>query len=390
MSNMRKLRRVVIKEELVALTGDPIEALILNQFIYWTEHMYGYDKYILEEKKRYENEGQELNIQLTHGWIYKRAEDIADEIMFPMSKPTARKHMANLIEKGYLSERDNPSLRWDKTKQYRVNMKKVYNDLTAMGYPFDGWTIDEKTKTEDSEPAEEGHSNNDKISGTAEGKNEYISKLKKLTSEKPALASINTSKTPENPKLKILTSEEENFPSELNNLTAIPEIKHKDYSQDYTTTTAVVVAEKSNLASDIAIIAKEEGKNQAISGESGVETKPDKLASKLKKDIDAATGGSIAPDAVRRLLVSCGEEQIQHYITNFDKFRQSHDINNAVGFFIKAVEERYPLPVSSAKKNQWNNFEQRDNDFQSIEKAIQERNRQRFSLWKDKIPRLDL
>jgi hypothetical protein len=386
---MRKLKRVVIKEELVAITGDPIEAIILNQFIYWSERVYDYDKYMAEEKERYKNEGLEINTPLTHGWIYKRAEDMAEEIMFPMSKPTMRKHITNLIQKGYLNERDNPELRWDKTKQYRVNMIKVYNDLTALGYPFDGWTVEE-TKTEDSEPAEEGYNDNDKISGTAEGKNEYISKLKKLTSEKPALASTNTSKTPENPKLKILTSEEENFPSELNNLTAIPEIKHKDYSQDYTTTTAVVVAEKSNLASDIAIITKEEGENQAISGESGVETKTDKLASKLKNDIDAATGGSIALDAVNRLLARCGESQIRYYITNFDKFRQSQDINNAAGFFIKAVEERYPLPASSRKKNQWNNFEQRTNDFQSIEKAIQERNRQRFSLWKDKTPRLDL
>lgn len=33
---MTKLKRVVIKQELVELTGDYRAALILNQFIYWT------------------------------------------------------------------------------------------------------------------------------------------------------------------------------------------------------------------------------------------------------------------------------------------------------------------------------------------------------------------
>ena len=46
---MKKLKRAVIKEELVELTGDFRPALILNQFIYWIERMYDTDKYILEE-----------------------------------------------------------------------------------------------------------------------------------------------------------------------------------------------------------------------------------------------------------------------------------------------------------------------------------------------------
>ena len=45
---MTKLKRVVIKQELVELTGDYRAALILNQFIYWTERMRDTDKYIRE------------------------------------------------------------------------------------------------------------------------------------------------------------------------------------------------------------------------------------------------------------------------------------------------------------------------------------------------------
>ena len=48
---MNKLKRVVIKQELVELTGDYRPALILNQFIYWTERMKDTDKYIPPPKK---------------------------------------------------------------------------------------------------------------------------------------------------------------------------------------------------------------------------------------------------------------------------------------------------------------------------------------------------
>ena len=44
MSEPKKLKRVVIKEELFALTGDFKEAIILNQFIYWSERIRDFDK----------------------------------------------------------------------------------------------------------------------------------------------------------------------------------------------------------------------------------------------------------------------------------------------------------------------------------------------------------
>jgi len=50
-SSMR-LKRVVIKEELVALTGDYIKAILLNQFLYWSERVEDFDLFILEEQQR--------------------------------------------------------------------------------------------------------------------------------------------------------------------------------------------------------------------------------------------------------------------------------------------------------------------------------------------------
>ena len=88
---MKPLKRVVIKEEVVALTGDFRPALILNQFIYWIERMYDTDKYIKEEKERALKEDMEINIIESKGWIYKTAEELNDELMIGMSIPTIRK-----------------------------------------------------------------------------------------------------------------------------------------------------------------------------------------------------------------------------------------------------------------------------------------------------------
>ena len=84
---MKPLKRVVIKEELVELTGDFRPALILNQFIYCIEKMYDTDKYILEEKERALKHDMEVSIDESKGWVYKTAEELNEELILePTSK----------------------------------------------------------------------------------------------------------------------------------------------------------------------------------------------------------------------------------------------------------------------------------------------------------------
>ena len=66
---LKKLNRVVIKEELVQLTGDFKLAIILNQMIYWSERVKDFDKFIAEEKQRYEREDKASDLELQNGWI---------------------------------------------------------------------------------------------------------------------------------------------------------------------------------------------------------------------------------------------------------------------------------------------------------------------------------
>ncbi|MCX7748715.1 MAG: hypothetical protein N2645_17790 [Clostridia bacterium] len=137
---MERLKRVVIKEEFVALTGNMIDAVLLNQFIYWSERIKDFDKFIIEEKNRALDGGASL--ELLNGWFYKKADELAEETMTGLAPNNIRKHVQKLIQNGWIEERDNPVNRWDKVKQYRVNLVKVYRDLLEIGYVLQDYRVD--------------------------------------------------------------------------------------------------------------------------------------------------------------------------------------------------------------------------------------------------------
>ena len=138
---MSKLLRVVIKEELVKLTGDFKGALILNQLIYWSERMKDTDKWINEENERALKGGIELGVEESNGWIYKKAEELAEETMIGISPQTVRRTMKSLIERGFIQERRNPKYKWDKMMQYRVDLVKVQTELYKLGYSLEGYKL---------------------------------------------------------------------------------------------------------------------------------------------------------------------------------------------------------------------------------------------------------
>ena len=147
---LQKLKRVVIKEELVVLTGDIFKAVILNQFLYWSERVKDFDKFISEEKVRAERHGENVVIDLQNGWIYKTAEELVEETMLGVSAVTMRSHIKKLVDMGYLLERTNPLYKWDKTKQYRVELNKIEAGLQEIGYFLQGYKTE--TKIISSEP----------------------------------------------------------------------------------------------------------------------------------------------------------------------------------------------------------------------------------------------
>ena len=79
---------------------------------------------------------------MVYGWVYKTAEELSSETMLNLAPNTIRRHLKELVEKGYLLERSNPKYKWDRTLQYRVDLLKVQTDLMALGYPLEGYSVE--------------------------------------------------------------------------------------------------------------------------------------------------------------------------------------------------------------------------------------------------------
>ena len=125
-----ELKVAVIRQELVELTGCYKKAIILNQFIYWHSRTKDYDKFLKEEQER----GAGKDLELRAGWIYKSAEELAEETMLDLKPSNMRKHIRSLVDEEWLQERRNPKYRFDRTLQYRINSQKIINELQKLGY----------------------------------------------------------------------------------------------------------------------------------------------------------------------------------------------------------------------------------------------------------------
>lgn len=132
----RRLKRAVIKEEFVELTGNHIAALILNQMLYWTERVEDFDRFLLETQLRQRN----IDIELQGGWIYKNTKELSEELMVGLSHQSIRRYLQALIDAGFLQERNNPLNGWDRTMQYRVDIVAIVKALDKLGYALEGYT----------------------------------------------------------------------------------------------------------------------------------------------------------------------------------------------------------------------------------------------------------
>jgi DNA-binding MarR family transcriptional regulator len=145
---VRKLRRVVIKEELVALTGDPIKAIILNQALYWTEIIYEADQDKIQQIESLKKIGEseragKMTRELRHGWFWKSAEELTEEIMIS-TRATVDRKLRELVKEGYIMSRKNPTNKMDRTNHYRANIEFIQSELEKLGYALEGYPLSKK------------------------------------------------------------------------------------------------------------------------------------------------------------------------------------------------------------------------------------------------------
>ena len=134
----RKLRRVVIREEYIALTGNYVRAVLLHQLEFRQKCAFDVDRYVAEEGERLAQDGVNANILPANGWFYKKAAELAKETMLGLDETTIRRHVKYFVGRGWIDERHNPKKRWDRTMQYRLNLVKIKADLVVRQSEVEG------------------------------------------------------------------------------------------------------------------------------------------------------------------------------------------------------------------------------------------------------------
>lgn len=136
---VRKLGKMVLREEFFAITGCLEDAMILNQMCYWSERVKDIDKFLEEE---YTMLVDHVPI-LAHGWIYKSASELTEEMFGAISEKTMNRVLERLVKNNFLRRRvnPNPKYRFDKTYQYRVNFVEILLKLQSKNMPLSGYQI---------------------------------------------------------------------------------------------------------------------------------------------------------------------------------------------------------------------------------------------------------
>ena len=137
----KKIKKSVIREDLLAITGDYRKAVILNQFIYWSERVADADKFIEKENEIARNNGENER-ELFFGWIYKTADELSEEVMLGLSASQIRRYINDLVSMGFVDKRTNPKYKRDRTMQYRVNLVNIAKELKKNGYPLSDYKIE--------------------------------------------------------------------------------------------------------------------------------------------------------------------------------------------------------------------------------------------------------
>ena len=125
----RKLGRVLLREHLARLSGNIVDALILELFIGWSKQAQDRDELLLEDKRH----GANNDVPLQQGWASRSASEIRAALFGLVGRGTIARGLQRLVHAGWLSSRRNPDNPWDRTLQYRLNVKKLEQDLAAQG-----------------------------------------------------------------------------------------------------------------------------------------------------------------------------------------------------------------------------------------------------------------
>ena len=128
-----RMKKAVLREDIMMLTQDVTQALVLGQMLYWTKTLDTVNSWIFEENKRLA-ESDLPQHEYNYGWIYKSAREMREDLMCAFSEDAIQRAFSTLVTKGVFMTRSNPRVRYDRTLQYRIDLVFLRRLLKDRGY----------------------------------------------------------------------------------------------------------------------------------------------------------------------------------------------------------------------------------------------------------------
>lgn len=127
------MKKAVLREDMMALTQEVTQAMVLGQMLYWTKTLDKVNDWLFEENKRLA-EVELPQHEYNYGWIYKSAREMREDLMNAFSEDAIQRAFSALVTKGVFMKRHNPIVRYDRKLQYRIDIIFLRRLLKDRGY----------------------------------------------------------------------------------------------------------------------------------------------------------------------------------------------------------------------------------------------------------------
>jgi len=119
---------VILHQDYLDICDNNTPAAILLKILeYWTDVKFASQKQVeVENKIRGKESLSPIDYDL---WIYKTHQEFMEDSLGLLKEYQVRDGLKVLLDKRYISKRNNPKYQWDRTLQYRVNISIVQNAL---------------------------------------------------------------------------------------------------------------------------------------------------------------------------------------------------------------------------------------------------------------------
>jgi hypothetical protein len=128
-----RMKKAVLREDMMALTQEVTQAMVLGQMLYWTKTLDKVNDWLFEENKRLA-EVELPQHEYNYGWIYKSAREMREDLMNAFSEDAIQRAFSALVTKGVFMKRHNPIVRYDRKLQYRIDIIFLRRLLKDRGY----------------------------------------------------------------------------------------------------------------------------------------------------------------------------------------------------------------------------------------------------------------